>query len=129
MSYRKGLIVFTGHPDNVVLAGQSGHSNFCWNNLIVPGVGEVWRMRSTQIQPPGVGGTAQVYIEQYTPLKGVGVAARSDPPPAPPLSALQVPSLVRNRLPCLIDALLAFCTHVLINSVPWMSQPVLVRQF
>ena len=41
-------------------------------------------MRNTQIQPPGVGGTAQVYIEQNTPLKGVGVAARSDSPPRPP---------------------------------------------
>ena len=86
-------------------------------------------MRNTQTQPPGVGGTAQVYIEQYTPLKGVGVAARSDSPPAPPLSALQVPSLVRNRLPCLTDALLTFCTLFVSNSVPWMSQPPLVRQF
>ena len=60
-------------------------------------------MRNTQTQPPGVGGTAQVYIEQYTPLKGVGVAARSDSPPPPPTECTtstklgQKPASLPNR--------------------------------
>ena len=85
-------------------------------------------MRNTQTQPPGVGGTAQVYIEQYTPLKGVG-GGRSY---LPPMSQWQVPRLGLNRLLYLLWALHTLRTPVVINSVPALMThllPLLLRHF